>query len=45
MNEKGIALMERKKPTILDNPPSDETALKMAEFFYENFGTSYIGCS
>ncbi|CAH2466768.1 MULTISPECIES: hypothetical protein [Bacillus cereus group] len=24
--------MERKKPTILDNPPSDETALKMAEF-------------
>ncbi|WP_193662683.1 hypothetical protein [Bacillus mycoides] len=25
--------MERKKPTILDNPPSDETALKMVEFF------------
>ncbi|MCU4942121.1 hypothetical protein OCF52_21745 [Bacillus cereus] len=25
--------MERKKPTILDNPPSEETALKMAEFF------------
>ncbi|WP_018766645.1 MULTISPECIES: hypothetical protein [Bacillus] len=25
--------MERKKPTILDNPPSKETALKMAEFF------------
>ena len=24
--------MERKKPTILDNPPSEETALKMAEF-------------
>lgn len=27
--------MERKKPTILDNPPSEETALKMAEFFME----------
>ncbi|MEI4799926.1 hypothetical protein WAZ07_01065 [Bacillus sp. FJAT-51639] len=25
--------MERKKRTILDNPPSEETALKMAEFF------------
>lgn len=25
--------MARKKRTILDNPPSDETALKMAEFF------------
>ncbi|MFK4308945.1 MULTISPECIES: hypothetical protein [unclassified Bacillus (in: firmicutes)] len=24
--------MKRKKPTILDNPPSEETALKMAEF-------------
>ncbi|MGH1327117.1 hypothetical protein [Bacillus pretiosus] len=25
--------MERKGPTILDNPPSEETALKMVEFF------------
>ncbi|MDH4424679.1 MULTISPECIES: hypothetical protein [Bacillus] len=25
--------MERKERTVLDNPPSDETALKMAEFF------------
>ncbi|UFI00465.1 hypothetical protein [Bacillus toyonensis] len=24
---------ESKERTILDNPPSDETALKMAEFF------------
>ncbi|WP_423060114.1 hypothetical protein [Bacillus wiedmannii] len=22
-----------KRPTILDNPPSEETALRMAEFF------------
>ncbi|EEL61564.1 hypothetical protein ACSYR0_02420 (plasmid) [Bacillus cereus] len=26
-------LIERKERTILDNSPSDETALKMAEFF------------
>ncbi|WP_176542056.1 hypothetical protein [Bacillus wiedmannii] len=26
-------LIERKERTILDNPPSKETALKMAEFF------------
>ncbi|MFJ7818998.1 hypothetical protein ACIQYX_24610 [Bacillus toyonensis] len=26
-------LIERKERTILDNPPSEETALKMAEFF------------
>ncbi|WP_242318875.1 hypothetical protein [Bacillus cereus group sp. BfR-BA-01349] len=26
-------LKERKERTVLDNPPSDETALKMAEFF------------
>ncbi|WP_176523748.1 hypothetical protein [Bacillus cereus] len=25
--------MERKERTILDNPPSKETALRMAEFF------------
>ncbi|WP_255288857.1 hypothetical protein [Bacillus cereus] len=25
--------MERKERTVLDNPPSEETALKMAEFF------------
>ena len=24
--------MERKERTVLDNPPSEETALKMAEF-------------
>ncbi|MBY0036899.1 hypothetical protein H7U08_09935 [Bacillus cereus] len=32
MNERED-LIERKERTILDNPPSDETALKMAEFF------------
>ncbi|WP_217994311.1 hypothetical protein [Bacillus thuringiensis] len=35
MNER-VDRMERKESkerTILDNPPSDETALKMAEFF------------
>ncbi|MFK4315997.1 hypothetical protein ABH953_004827 [Bacillus sp. RC236] len=29
MNERGNLM---KRPTILDNPPSEETALKMAEF-------------
>ncbi|MBJ7962183.1 hypothetical protein [Bacillus cereus] len=32
MNKKE-GLKERKERTVLDNPPSDETALKMAEFF------------
>ncbi|MEC2711581.1 hypothetical protein ACQKN7_02170 [Bacillus cereus] len=32
MNERED-LKERKERTILDNPPSEETALKMAEFF------------
>ncbi|HDR4873506.1 hypothetical protein OCA97_14160 [Bacillus cereus] len=32
MNEREN-LIERKERTILDNPPSKETALKMAEFF------------
>ncbi|WP_176542578.1 hypothetical protein [Bacillus cereus] len=32
MNERKN-LIERKERTILDNPPSKETALKMAEFF------------
>ncbi|AKR37692.1 hypothetical protein ORM92_21415 [Bacillus cereus] len=32
MNERKN-LIERKERTILDNPPSEETALKMAEFF------------
>ncbi|EEM57714.1 MULTISPECIES: hypothetical protein [Bacillus cereus group] len=32
MNERE-GLEERRERTILDNPPSEETALKMAEFF------------
>ncbi|PEM33756.1 hypothetical protein [Bacillus wiedmannii] len=32
MNDKKD-LIERKERTILDNPPSKETAFKMAEFF------------
>ncbi|PGZ07389.1 hypothetical protein COE47_33520, partial [Bacillus thuringiensis] len=32
MNERED-LEERRERTILDNPPSEETALKMAEFF------------
>ena len=43
MNERKN-LIERKERTILDNPPSEETALKW-QSFYENIGSTYISCS